>query len=194
MPAEQTTTVNLLEHSSLEESPIGRIVTWATTYGRYIMITTEIIVLLAFISRFSLDRKRADLDEAIESKKAIIEANAGFEKQYRQIQAELVRAKSLLAVQNLPLERLTLLKSLLPSDTYLESFEYTPEKIMIRGRAGSNHGFTVLINNLQGVKQFQQIEVGEIKKTPTLGITFQVTISTQPPKAARQEIKLEEKI
>jgi Tfp pilus assembly protein PilN len=194
MPAEQITTVNLLEHSSLEESPIGRIVTWATTYGRYIMITTEIIVLLAFISRFSLDRKRADLDEAIESKKAIIEANAGFEKQFRQIQAELARAKSLLAVQKLPLDQLTLVKSLLPSDVYLESFEYTPDKIMIRGRAGSNHGFTVLMNNLQGVRQFHQIDIGEIKKTPTLGITFQATISTLPEKAPRQEIQLKEKI
>ena len=64
MPA-KTVDVNLLEKDDFSESPIGRIVTWAITYGRYIMILTEIVVLLAFISRFSLDRKLTDLNEAI---------------------------------------------------------------------------------------------------------------------------------
>src|SRR3989344_3425468 len=67
--------INLIGEGDFSRTPIGRIVTWATTYGRYIMILTEIIVLLAFISRFSLDRKLTDLKEEITQKQAIIETN-----------------------------------------------------------------------------------------------------------------------
>ena len=67
MPAD-IVRINLLGSQDLEHTPWGRIVAWATTYGRYIMITTEIIVLLAFISRFSLDRKNTDLTEEVTQK------------------------------------------------------------------------------------------------------------------------------
>ena len=78
MPADSIR-INLLGQQDLEHTPWGRIVSWATTYGRYIMITTEIMVLLAFISRFSLDRKNTDLTEEVTQKQAILEANTSFE-------------------------------------------------------------------------------------------------------------------
>ena len=77
MPANQN--INLLGDSEMDHTPVGRIVNWAVTYGRYIMIGTEIVVLLAFISRFSLDRKLTDLKEEVGQKQEIIEANLPFE-------------------------------------------------------------------------------------------------------------------
>ena len=60
--------INLLGQEDLKHTPQGRILNWALTYGRDIMIGTEIVVLLAFISRFSLDRKLTDLKEEISQK------------------------------------------------------------------------------------------------------------------------------
>ena len=74
MPAKQPT-INLIGEEEMAHTPVGRIVAWAVTYGRYIMIGTEIIVLLAFISRFSLDRKLTDLNDEVSQKQAIIDAN-----------------------------------------------------------------------------------------------------------------------
>lgn len=187
MPAE-ITTVNLLEHDTLEDSPLGRIVTWSTTYGRYIMITTEIIVLLAFISRFSLDRKRADLNDAIDSKRAIIEANAAFETQYRDIQSEVTRIKTLLVGQTKPLEILKLMSSVIPSDVYFKSYDYTPSRISVQAVAKSTQGFAVFLNNLTAVKEFIRVDMGEVKKNPTEGILFMFQIYLTPEKAPKKEI------
>ena len=85
MPA-NTTTINLLGKEDLGRSPTGRLLAWAVTYGRYIMIGTEIVVLLAFISRFSLDRKLTDLKEEITQKQAILEANSDLETTIRALQ------------------------------------------------------------------------------------------------------------
>jgi Tfp pilus assembly protein PilN len=184
MPAEQPEqpVVNLLEHDVFEESPIGRIVTWATTYGRYIMITTEIVVLLAFVSRFSLDRKRVDLDEAIESKRAIIEVNQPFEKEVRSVQAELSMLKVLLSEQPKALTTLRLVKSLLPQDVYLETYNYDGNKLAINAVAATTRGFMVFMNNLQASPQFIKIDIGEVKKTSEKGITMKIAILLQPEK------------
>ena len=74
MPETPNSNINLLKNSS-DQSPLDRITDWALTYGRYIMIGTEIVVLLAFISRFSLDRKLTDLKEEIGQKQQILLAN-----------------------------------------------------------------------------------------------------------------------
>src|SRR3972149_8842018 len=103
MPAKQIR-INLLGSSDLEHTPWGRLVSWATTYGRYIMITTEIVVLLAFISRFSLDRKNTDLTEELTQKQAIIQANLEFERDIKSLQINLATAKKLIAEQSKPTE------------------------------------------------------------------------------------------
>ena len=89
MPA--TISINLLGQEDLSHTPGGRMVQWAMTYGRYIMILTEIVVLGAFVSRFSLDRKLTDLKEEITQKQAIIEANSELEQNIRTLQNQLER-------------------------------------------------------------------------------------------------------
>jgi Tfp pilus assembly protein PilN len=179
----KTVDVNLLEKDDFTDSPIGHIVTWAVTYGRYIMISTEIVVLLAFVSRFSLDRKLTDLNEAIGQKQAIIEANQPFEEEINKIQTQIARTKTLLANQNKPIEMLAITKNILPMDVMLESLTITPEKIVTQATAGSTEGFATLMNNLQATKQFTKIEIGEISKLPTGGIQLQYTVSLVQPKA-----------
>jgi len=186
MPA-KTVDVNLLEKDDFSESPIGRIVTWAITYGRYIMILTEIVVLLAFISRFSLDRKLTDLNEAIGQKQAIIEANQPFEEEISKIQTQLARAKSLMSDQKKPIETLGTTKNILPIDVMLESLTITPEKISAQATAGSTRGFATLMNNLQATKEFMNVDIGEIKKLPTGVIQFQYTVTLTQPKPVAVE-------
>ncbi|HCS79450.1 TPA: hypothetical protein DIV55_06990, partial [Patescibacteria group bacterium] len=64
--------INLLTRKDFDASLVGRILRWSLIYGRYIIVSTEIIVLLAFIYRFSLDRQITDLNEEIEQKSAIV--------------------------------------------------------------------------------------------------------------------------
>jgi Tfp pilus assembly protein PilN len=164
--------INLLGDSEMEHTSVGRIVTWAVTYGRYIMIGTEIVVLLAFISRFSLDRKLTDLKEETSQKQAIIEANVDFEKDIRGLQERLSKIKVLLAPPLHPLDILITMQSYLPTDVILESLAITNGKISIVGSAGTPGGFAVYMNNLQSSKMFTNIELGDIHRSPLKGIQF----------------------
>ena len=167
--------INLLGQEDLAHSPQGRLVKWALTYGRYIMIGTEIVVLLAFISRFSLDRKLTDLKEEIGQKQEILEANTPFENDFRNTQDHLAKIKTLVSSQSEPVDMLKLLSSLMPPDVYLNSLEISNEKITADVIAGTTLGFSQFIGGLQASKNISRVELGDVKKDPLNGIAFKFT-------------------
>ncbi|MFZ5845066.1 MAG: PilN domain-containing protein [Patescibacteria group bacterium] len=177
MPAKEIS-INLLGQQDLSHSPWGRLITWSITYGRYIMIGTEIVVLLAFVSRFSLDRKLTDLKEEIAQKQLIIETNLQFEQEIRNLQDRLIKIKTIIKDQDKPVGLLTLFQSLLPPDVYLESFEFSQNKLKVGAVAGTTGGFAQFLSSLTASTEIGQIEIGEIKKSTTGGIEFQFTAQT----------------
>jgi len=178
MPADSVR-INLLGQQDLGHTPWGRIVAWATTYGRYIMITTEIIVLLAFISRFSLDRKNTDLTEEVTQKQAILEANAEFETSIRSLQANVTTAKQLLTDQSKPFDVVTSMEQLLPADVYLASLSVTGNRLTVEAIAGSTGGFAQYISNLQSVNQLNNLSLSGLSRKAESGITFTVSADVQ---------------
>ncbi|EKD87411.1 MAG: hypothetical protein ACD_36C00092G0004 [uncultured bacterium] len=173
MPAKTSPTINLLGEGDLEHSPWGRILTWATTYGRYIMITTEIIVLLAFISRFSLDRKLTDLNEEIAQKQAIIEANSDFESEFRNLQERMVMIKTLLNSQGVLRDVLEELQRLLPPGVYFETLALNNDGMNARALALTTAGFSQFLSSINQSSYTQNAEVSDIQKGPLTGIEFQ---------------------
>lgn len=167
--------INLIGEEEMEHTPLGRIIAWAVTYGRYIMISTEIVVLLAFISRFSLDRKLTDLNDEVSQKQAIIEANLPFEQDFRRIQDQLAKIQSLLEKPDVSVQALTTLQKLLPSDVYLSNLEITPDKLTANAIARTSLGFSRFINNLQTEQLFKNVDIGDIRRDPITGIQFQFT-------------------
>lgn len=174
MPA-STVDINLLGQEDLQFSPWGRILTWSTTYGRYIMILTEIVVLLAFISRFSLDRKLTDLKEEIAQKQAIIEANSSFENELLSLQDRMKSIKSLAGEQNLPRDLVEELQRVLPPDVHFESFTLNERSLTLKTTAATTAGFSQFVSNILGSAYLERVEIGEIKKNPLTGIQFQLT-------------------
>ncbi len=183
MASSKQISINLIGEEEMGHTPVGRIVTWAVTYGRYIMIGTEIVVLLAFISRFSLDRKLTDLKEEVSQKEAIIEANVDFEKDFRKIQDQLSKIQTLLSVPAVPAEALNTIQSILPSDVRLDALEISNNKLTALAVAGTTDGFSQFIAGLQATPLFQQIDIGDIRRSALGGIQFQFTATlAQAPK------------
>jgi hypothetical protein len=85
--------INLLPKSEFDTSIWGRILKWSLTTGRYIIILTEMVVIVAFLSRFKFDKDLADLNERIEGKKHILDATYSTEINFRATQARLLEAK-----------------------------------------------------------------------------------------------------
>lgn len=176
MPA-KSVSINLLGDSETQHTPLGRIVNWALTYGRYIMIGTEIVVLLAFISRFSLDRKLTDLKEEVGQKQDIIQANLPFEEDVRALQDKLSKIK---ALKSQPANALTVLASfqtILPAGMYLKSFTLDQSQVTISAVAGSTGALAQFIANMKNAKTLTNVEIGDITRDPLLGIQFTLTAS-----------------
>ena len=81
--------ISLLPESENINSLSSRALHWTASVGRYIIVFTELIVIIAFISRFWLDRKSADLSEVVRQQKAILDSTALFEKDFNLVQQKL---------------------------------------------------------------------------------------------------------
>ena len=57
--------INLLPQEEFAASTLGRILAWILSTFRILVIMTELIVILAFLSRFWLDARTTDLNEEI---------------------------------------------------------------------------------------------------------------------------------
>lgn len=168
--------INLIGTEDISRTPFGRVVTWATTYGRYIMILTEIVVLLAFISRFSLDRKLTDLNEEIAQKQAIIEANADLERSIRMLQTKLANADTLIKSGSGPVTTLINLSQAMPPDVYLSELDISQTSAKMTVNAGTTAGISAFLISLQANRRFTDIELGDIHKDQTQGSQFDLSV------------------
>ena len=174
MPANPVS-INLLGKDTFSASPYGRLVTWAITYGRYIMIGTEIIVLLAFISRFSLDRKLTDLKEEISMKQEVIRVNLSSETEIKNLQNQLINIKALLADQTKPIDIFNHLQTFLPPEIRFDSYEFSGDKLTVSAHAATTIGFTQFFGQLQSNKEIIGVEMGDVIRDPGTGIRFKFT-------------------
>lgn len=173
MPA-QPVSVNLLDQPELQTSSVTQLFNWAITYGRYIMIGTEIIVLLAFISRFSLDRKLTDLREEISQKRIILEANSNFEREYQQTQQIIAKAQILVSDQSKPIILKNQVIAALPQQVRLIQFKQEAKSLELEVNASTTEGFSLFLNRIQSIPRLSAIEVSEIIKDPLRGTSFKI--------------------
>jgi len=81
--------INLLAQEEFATSVLGRILSWALSTFRVIVIAVEMIVVVAFLSRFWLDARITDLNDELKQKQAIVASQATFEKRFRSAQSRL---------------------------------------------------------------------------------------------------------
>lgn len=81
--------INLLPQEEFESSTAGRILKWAASTFRTIVIVVEVVVMGAFLSRFWLDSQNSDLSQNIKILSAQISAQADAETKFREVQSKL---------------------------------------------------------------------------------------------------------
>lgn len=165
MPANKKgVNINLLPQDSFEGKPLGKFLKWALSYGRYIVVCTELVVILAFLSRFKLDRDLTDIHEEIGQKQAIIEATYDLESGFKNFQNRLQKIKTLAADESSPNEILETLSRNIPTDVYLIDISVAQDKINLAAVSKSEVGFGVFINNLSQTKKFTNINLGVVSR------------------------------
>ena len=176
MPA-QTKKINLLPTQVLEEHRLTRFLHWSLTYGRYITIITEFIVLAAFFSRFKLDQELTDLHESISQKQAIIQSVKSFEQNVRTLQNRITAIKQIDTHSTLYVNTLQFLEEVVPRDVLLTRLEFTKNTVQISATAYSNSGFAQIVRNLRSAPTVRNLSIDSIDKPEGLasGLAFQMS-------------------
>ncbi len=156
--------INLLPGDDLEKAPFGKFLKWATTYGRYIVVLTELIVLIAFLSRFKLDRDLSDLSDNINRKKVIVESSSQFEQEIRNLQNRLQVVAALADKTQRPSQYLDFLSLQLPQGVTLSTLENTDNKIQLTGVSPSEAGIATLVSSLSQNSQVQSVALESLAK------------------------------
>ncbi|HOZ80982.1 MAG TPA: hypothetical protein PK370_02050 [Candidatus Woesebacteria bacterium] len=184
MPAKKE--ISLLPAEENANSFQSRFLRWLTSTGRFVIVFTELIVIMAFASRFVLDRKNSDLSEVLRQQKAIIESTADFEKEYQQLQQRLSFIKSFYANQPDYKSKITTLVSSTPPDIVFDSLKIeTKDKDIVADlsvKAFDETGIINFITNLSTNPDIKQVTIKTIEKkskdnnyTINIGIVYQNT-------------------
>jgi len=172
-------TIEFLPKENWEKTTAGKILKWALSVGRYIVILTELVVILAFLSRFKFDRELTDLHEDIKQKQTVVEASQDFEQEFRLLQKRLLALNDLGKKRLQSTQVLTDLTDCLPIDTYLADLNISKENVSLAATALSANGLATLINQLQQSILFENIALTNVgvEAEKTVGIKFEVKIN-----------------
>jgi len=160
--AAQTSSVEFLPQEDWEKSSWGKFLKWSLSIGRYIVVFTELIVVLALLSRFKLDRDLAELNEQIKQQQAILTASAQFEEEFRELQDKLEQADRLTVNQDKPTQLVQELGALVPVNVVLSNLSFNNEKLSLSAEALDQNGLATLINALRDSEKFADVAVVKI--------------------------------
>lgn len=171
--------IEFLPQEDWEKTSFGRFLKWLLTIGRYIVIFTELIVILAFLSRFKLDRDLTDLYEEIEAKQAIIQASVDFESDFRFLQKQLSTIQGLRKDQLQTKQLMEEIAALTPIDVYFSDLNITGDKASFTANALSEAGLATFINNLKKSSRFSNLEIGSLALGTGKGVGINFTLKSQ---------------
>jgi len=147
---------------------------WALTYGRYIIILTQITVLIVFFLRFKLDRDHTDLKESVSQKQAIVESVADLETDIRRVQGKLADIRSTTENQNLYSKVLHFLQENTPVDTYYTTVSLSTDRISFSATASNLRSFSYLLQQLQKENKFSEVSLEDILRRTDGKIEYKV--------------------
>lgn len=154
--------INLLPQKGFEVTTAGRVLSWILSTFRIIVILTELIVMIAFLSRFWLDAQNTDLTEEIQQKHSVLAASLDFEKDFKDVQKRLEIYSDLNKNEKKISYSLNFIDSYLPTDLFLTSAIYSEGMWQIEGVSASEKSVQQYIVNLQSLK-IGEVDVSKLQ-------------------------------
>lgn len=169
-------TIEFLPQEDWEKGNLGKILKWALNAGRHIVIFTELIVIMAFLSRFKFDHDLTDLGEKIKQQQAIINASSQFEKDFRSLTERLDTVDNLKKNQIEANKILADLAGLMPGDVLLRDFKFGDKEFTLTATALSETGFGVFVRNLKRAPFYKNLVLSQVASGTKgeSGINFQI--------------------
>lgn len=159
---EKSKRINLLPQEEFASSTLGRILAWAVSTFRVIVIVTEVVVVGAFLSRFWLDAQSSDLSDLIKQKQAVIASTSDFEQAFRDKQQQIKVFTDLTKNYEPASGQLSKVSSYLPNDIYLVNYSLIAKEIRVKGISPTEQSVAQFITNLSSDDNFSDVSLTQL--------------------------------
>lgn len=173
-----TPQINLYPEDPFYASLMGKVLKWAVSVGRHIIIFTELVVIGSFASRFVLDRQLSDLNTDIVQKQAVVESYGTLEDDFRALQKRSQDIQSILDEQG-KYQVLERLETLSPPDIRFDQISFSNNTLNVRGTALSNLALSQLVDGLRQDSSFTAVTINNIRGGDVRDPSIQFALSAQ---------------
>lgn len=184
--------INLLPKDSFLESVVGRSLKWALSAGRYIVIFTELVVIISFITRFSLDRQLTDINSDIAQKELVIQSYGELEANFRVAQDKIAKIKNLDQESNIT-EAFPYISEITPEGIRLSKLLITPNRISAEGSTFSQTAFNMFVSNLELSPHFLNVSIDKVEsqEDDEAGFVFSLRADTKVVQQVEAAVEIE---
>lgn len=176
--------LNLLYPQGIPVKLPVKILKWSLTFGRYIGIIVEILVLATFAARFKLDADLADINEKINEQIPFIESLNKQEQEIRELQLKLAVIKKSFASYPNWQQSINLLGIHTPKGVTFDSINYENKAkdasldFRVSGTAVSNNDLASFLYGLNKDERLKNIELTNLAFGET-GVSFTIVGKSQ---------------
>jgi len=160
-----------------------KFISWALTIGRLVVIITELIALICFVYRFSLDSQLIDLHSKIKQEQAVINFLKKDEETYRNLQDRLSVAGTF---STLGLEKIKIFNDVLgftPQGITYNDFSLSSDQLRMTANVESVFALSNFVELLKKYPKIDSISIDKIENRPSTGL-IKITITTVLKKGA----------
>jgi Tfp pilus assembly protein PilN len=169
--------INLLPRDEFENSTLGVILEWSLVFGKWAVILTQLVVMGAFLYRFTLDRSLTDLRKLIARDVAVIKSYEQVERDFTLAQKQVGEAKNVLLAQELALKTVNEMGRITPSEVWFDRMTLSPTSLSLTAYAASLPAFGRFLTSVQSDPLFTGVRVGKIESSTTKGAQMQFDIA-----------------
>ena len=126
------------------------------------VILTELVVIIAFMSRFKLDKDLMDLADSISGKKAVIEAAGSFEREFRSVQNRLEAADKTIGGQMGAGVIMDRVGQKVPEGVRLTTLEVRGQEVTIKAVAVSDQVFGDFVARMTAERGWKGLDLSDI--------------------------------
>lgn len=169
--------MNLLPPSEFELSFWGRFLKWAVTTGRYIIILTELVVILAFLSRFKLDEDLRNVNEQIETQVNYLESEQPQLQEFLRVQKRITLLDKSIAARVEVTKMMDYLNSRTPAEVKVNQMAIAKNEITVSATTLSEVALGEMMTTMSHDGIWKSLDLSQVISDANSGIRFTLTAS-----------------
>lgn len=166
-------TINLIKNQQIPL--LDKFLNWTLTVGRLIIIITEVVAVIAFVYRFSLDDRLVNLHSSIKQQQNIISVMKSDEDKYRNLQERISLASTFSAKGLKDNQTIINVMDLIAGQAKISNFTVNKDRLSLGVDVVSVAALSSFIDSLKGYHNIASISIDNIENKPSLGLSVAIT-------------------